>query len=99
MLSFCKHCGDEYAGLVPSRMTALAKKYGVPMPVSPLLPPDRQGNLRNLLRDYYQSLAEHLRTEHKQLQLAEKSRRKMLQSKGEVTAEKREQLFSNSSKR
>ncbi|XP_040174723.1 regulator of nonsense transcripts 2 [Anopheles arabiensis] len=92
VLSFCKHCGDEYAGLVPSRMTALAKKYGVPMPVSPLLPPDRQGNLRNLLRDYYQSLAEHLRTEHKQLQLAEKSRRKMLQSKGEVTAEKREQL-------
>ncbi|XP_053664077.1 regulator of nonsense transcripts 2 [Anopheles marshallii] len=92
VLSFCKHCGDEYAGLVPTRMTELAKKYGVTMPVSPLLPPDRQSNLRNLLRDYYQSLAEHLRSEHRQVQLAEKSRRKMLQSKGEVTAEKREQL-------
>uniref|UniRef100_A0A182PG91 MIF4G domain-containing protein n=1 Tax=Anopheles epiroticus TaxID=199890 RepID=A0A182PG91_9DIPT len=92
VLSFCKHCGDEYAGLVPTRMTELARKYGVAMPVSPLLPPDRQGNLRNLLRDYYASLAEHLRAEHKQLEQAEKSRRKMLQSKGEVTAEKREQL-------
>uniref|UniRef100_A0A182W576 MIF4G domain-containing protein n=1 Tax=Anopheles minimus TaxID=112268 RepID=A0A182W576_9DIPT len=93
VLSFCKHCGDEYAGLVPTRITELAKKHGVTMPVSPLLPPDRQSNLRNLLRDYYQSLAEHLRSEHRQMQLAEKSRRKMLQSKGEVTAEKREQLI------
>uniref|UniRef100_A0A182T2T3 MIF4G domain-containing protein n=1 Tax=Anopheles maculatus TaxID=74869 RepID=A0A182T2T3_9DIPT len=92
VLSFCKHCGDEYAGLVPTRITELAKKHGVTMPVSPLLPADRQSNLRNLLRDYYQSLAEHLRSEHRQLQLAEKSRRKMLQSKGEVTTEKREQL-------
>uniref|UniRef100_A0A182NLS9 MIF4G domain-containing protein n=1 Tax=Anopheles dirus TaxID=7168 RepID=A0A182NLS9_9DIPT len=92
VLSFCKHCGDEYAGLVPVRMTELAQKHGVTIPVSSLLSPDRQGNLRNLLRDYYSSLAEHLRTEHRQLQQAEKSRRKMLQSKGEVTAEKREQL-------
>uniref|UniRef100_A0A182YK23 MIF4G domain-containing protein n=1 Tax=Anopheles stephensi TaxID=30069 RepID=A0A182YK23_ANOST len=92
VLSFCKHCGDEYAGLVPARIIELAKKHGVTMPVSPLLSADRQSNLRNLLRDYYQSLAEHLRSEHRQLQLAEKSRRKMLQSKGEVTAEKREQL-------
>ncbi|XP_050079483.1 regulator of nonsense transcripts 2 [Anopheles maculipalpis] len=92
VLSFCKHCGDEYAGLVPTRIAELAKKYDVTVPVSPLLPADRQSNLRNLLRDYYQSLAEHLRSEHRQLQLAEKSRRKMLQSKGEVTAEKREQL-------
>ncbi|KFB47523.1 hypothetical protein ZHAS_00015483 [Anopheles sinensis] len=92
VLSFCKHCGDEYAGLVPIRMTELAKKYGVSIPMSQLLPADKQGNLRNLLKDYYHSLADHLKKEHKQLQLAEKSKRKMLQTKGEITAEKREQL-------
>ncbi|XP_058061437.1 regulator of nonsense transcripts 2 [Anopheles bellator] len=93
VLSFCKHCGDEYAGLVPARLGRLAAKYSISMPGSQLIPPDKQGNLRHLLKEYYQSLAEHLRSEHMQLQVAEKSKWKMLHAKGEITTEKREQLL------
>ncbi|XP_050094823.1 regulator of nonsense transcripts 2 [Anopheles aquasalis] len=93
VLSFCKHCGDEYAGLLSARMSKLAAKYEIEIPVSTLLPPDKQCSLRNLLKDYYHSLAEHLRIEHGQLQQAEKSKWKMLHMKGEITTEKREQLL------
>lgn len=49
-------------------------------------------NLRNLLRDYHQTVCRHLKQEHKDLQSAERSKRKMMESKGEITNDKREQL-------
>ncbi|EAT37393.1 AAEL010598-PA [Aedes aegypti] len=92
ILSFCRHCGDEYAGLVPKKIMELAKQFEVAIPSSNLLTSDKQQNLRNLLKDYYQTVCEHLTNEHKQLQYAEKSRRRMLESKGEVPNEKKEQI-------
>ncbi|XP_055529686.1 regulator of nonsense transcripts 2 [Wyeomyia smithii] len=92
ILSFCRHCGDEYAGLVPKRVQELSKRFSIPVPSSNLLPADKQNNLRNLLKDYYQTLCDHLKNEHKQLQYAEKSRRRMLESKGEVSSDKKEQI-------
>lgn len=92
ILSFCRHCGDEYAGLVPKKIMELAKQFEVVIPSSNLLTSDKQQNLRNLLKDYYQTVCEHLTNEHKQLQYAEKSRRRMLESKGEVPNEKKEQI-------
>ncbi|XP_058442844.1 regulator of nonsense transcripts 2 [Malaya genurostris] len=92
ILSFCRHLGDEYAGLIPKRMQESAKKYSLTIPGSTLLPPDKQNNLRNLLKDYYQTLSEHLKNEHRQLQYAEKSKRRMLESKGEVSNDKKEQI-------
>lgn len=92
ILSFCRHCGDEYAGLLPKKIMELAKQFEVVIPSSNLLTSDKQQNLRNLLKDYYQTVCEHLTNEHKQLQYAEKSRRRMLESKGEVPNEKKEQI-------
>lgn len=92
ILSFCRHCGDEYAGLVPRKMLKLAKQFDVTIPSSNLLTSDKQQNLRNMLKDYFQTLCEHLKNEHKQLQYAEKSRRRMLESKGEVPNDKKEQI-------
>uniref|UniRef100_U5EXL6 Putative nonsense-mediated mrna decay 2 protein n=1 Tax=Corethrella appendiculata TaxID=1370023 RepID=U5EXL6_9DIPT len=92
ILSFCRHCGDEYAGIIPKQMLELSKKYSIELPKSNLLPADKQQNLKNLLKDYYLSLCEHLKSEHKQLQHAEKSKRKMMESKGEISSDKKEQL-------
>uniref|UniRef100_A0A4Y0BN84 MIF4G domain-containing protein n=1 Tax=Anopheles funestus TaxID=62324 RepID=A0A4Y0BN84_ANOFN len=78
VLDFCTHYGDEYAGLVPKEKAYLAKKYGIAIPVSPLISLKKQLELRNLLCDYYQSLAERLRSDHKHLQLMKKSLRMML---------------------
>lgn len=92
ILSFCRHCGDEFAGLVSTRMRHLAEQHRLEIPKSTFLPPDKQQNLRNLLRDYYQSLCGHVKRQHRQVQEAVKANRYMLSSKGEVTDQKREKL-------
>lgn len=92
ILSFCKHCGEEYAGLTSRKLLLLAKKHEVQLPASTLLPVDKQHNVRNLLRDYHQTVCKHLKQEHKELQAAERSKRKQMESKGEISAERREQF-------
>lgn len=92
ILSFCKHSGEEYAGLTSRKILLLAKKYNIQLPSSSLLPPDKQQTLRNLLRDYHQTVCKHLKQEHKELQSAERSKRKAMEARGEISNDKREQL-------
>lgn len=98
ILSFCRHCGEEYAGLVPANVLAAQRQLtaagheSAPLPSSALLAPDKQQNLRNLLRDYYASLCRHLVAEHKQLMGAQRVSRKLMATKGEVSSERRERL-------
>ena len=92
ILSFCKHCGEDYAGLVPKKVRELSDKLNIPIPKSKLLSPDKQQNVRILLRDYYNSLCKHLMKEHKELQAFEKQNRKILQTRGELSSERKEKL-------
>ncbi len=92
LLSFCRHCGDDYARLVPRKMRQLAEKYSLNIPQSDFLPSDRQKNVTNLLKDYYKSLSIHVVSDHKQLQNQEKQIRKSLQLKGEVPKERKEKF-------
>lgn len=62
------------------------------LPNSNLLTSDKQQNLKNLLKDYYQTLCKHLKSEHKELRAAERTKRKMMESKGEFSNTKKEQL-------
>uniref|UniRef100_A0A336MDV6 CSON014173 protein n=1 Tax=Culicoides sonorensis TaxID=179676 RepID=A0A336MDV6_CULSO len=94
IISFCKNCGEEFGGLHPMRMIQLAEKYQKTLPKSSLLPEDKQQVFKQRLKDYYTSLAKHLKSEHKELQIAERNKRKQIQSKGEISQEKREQLES-----
>lgn len=88
ILSFCRHCGEEYAGLVPRSIVKLSQKYKKELPKSTLLTSDKQQNLKNLLRDYYQGLCKHILTEHKELQSFEVANKKILQSRGELSSER-----------
>lgn len=92
ILSFCKHVGEEYAGLTSRRILLLAKKYEVQLPASSLLTAEKQHNVRNLLRDYHQTVCKHLKQELKELQAAEQSKRKAMESRGEISNHRREQL-------
>lgn len=94
ILSFCKHCGEDYAGLVPKKVREISEKLNMPIPKSKLLSPDKQQNVRLLLRDYYNSLCKHLLKEHKDLQAFEKQNRKILQTRGELSSERKEKLES-----
>lgn len=90
LTSFCKHCGDDYAGLLPRKIRLLAEKHGVVIPRSTLLPPERQKGCRNLLGEYYQSLCKHLLMDHKELKNMERQNRRILQTKGELSTERKE---------
>ena len=92
ILSFCRHCGEDYAGLVPKKIRELSEKLNTPIPKSKLLSPEKQQNVKMLLRDYYNSLCKHLLKEHKDLQSFEKQNRKILQTRGELSAERKEKL-------
>lgn len=60
--------------------------------MSPLLTADRQQNLKNLLKDYYTCLVKHLKNEHKEYQSALRLHKKILESKGEVSSDRKEKL-------
>ncbi|XP_015127753.1 regulator of nonsense transcripts 2 [Diachasma alloeum] len=92
ILSFCRHCGEDYAGLVPRRVRQQSEKLNIPIPKSKLLSPDKQQNVRALLREYYNSLCKHLLKEHKDVQAFEKQNRKILQTRGELSAERKERF-------
>ncbi|XP_066260334.1 regulator of nonsense transcripts 2 [Euwallacea similis] len=90
ILSFCKHCGDDYAGLLPRRIRQLSAKYEISIPKSGFLLQDKQQNVRGLLKEYYLSLSKHLVKDHQELQNFEKQNVKILQTKGELSQERKE---------
>lgn len=92
ILSFCRHCGEDYAGLIPRKARELSEKINVQIPKSKLLSPDKQQNVKTLLRDYYNSLCKHLLKEYNALQAFEKQNRKILQTRGELSSERKEKL-------
>lgn len=57
-----------------------------------MLTTERQQNLRNLLKDYYSGLTKHLKNEHKEYQAALRLNKKILESKGEVSQDRKEKL-------
>lgn len=90
LLSFCRHCGEDYAGLVPRKYRLLSQKFSIEIPKSEFLPCDRQKGLRNLLKEYYKSLCKHLTRDFKILQNMEKQNHRILQTKGELSNERKE---------
>lgn len=90
ILSFCKHCGEDYAGLIPRKIRLLSEQLNVDVPRSEVLTVERQKTVRNLLRDYYHSLCKHLIKDHKEVQTMERQNRKILHTKGELNNERKE---------
>lgn len=90
ILSFCRHCGEEYAGLVPKKIVLFAQKYNIEIPKSDFLPADKQQNLRTLLKDYFKNLCKHLVSEQAELMTMTKNIRRIMESKGEISNDKKE---------
>nr|CAG4650736.1 EOG090X0143 [Simocephalus serrulatus]SVE94074.1 EOG090X0143 [Simocephalus serrulatus] len=90
ILAFCKFCGEDYAGLVSQKLVQDAERFKLTVPTSSWLPPDKRQNVKNLLRDYYASLCKHLTQDHKELQNFERQNRRILQTKGELSSERKE---------
>uniref|UniRef100_A0A1B6LTA5 MIF4G domain-containing protein n=1 Tax=Graphocephala atropunctata TaxID=36148 RepID=A0A1B6LTA5_9HEMI len=84
ILSFCKHCGPDFAGLVPRRIRLLCEQFSMTLKKTTLLGASKQESVRNLLHDYYLSLCRHLCSEQVRLSAYEKQSRQILMAKGEL---------------
>lgn len=83
-----------HLGLVPRKMRQLSEKYSTPIPKNPFLQPEKQQNVKTLLKDYFQSISRHLSKDHREMQEFEKQNRRILKTKGEVSQERKEKLES-----
>ncbi|XP_026726876.1 regulator of nonsense transcripts 2 isoform X1 [Trichoplusia ni] len=92
LLSFCKHCGEDYAGLVPKKIRDAAEKYNVTIPRNTFLPAEKQTAVRTLLKDYFLSLTKHLLAERAQLQALHAANQRTLHTRGELSQERKDQL-------
>lgn len=75
VISFCKHCGDDIAGLVPRKVKLAAEKFGLVFPPSEIINTEKQQPFQNLLREYFTSLTKHLKKDHRELQNIERQNR------------------------
>lgn len=92
LLSFCKHCGDDYAGLMPRKIREASEKHNIPVPRNTFLPAEKQTAVRTLLKDYFLSLTKHLLAERAQLQALHAANQRTLHTRGELSQERKEQL-------
>lgn len=75
VISFCKHCGDDIAGLLPRKVKLAAEKFGLSFPPSEIISTEKQQPFQNLLREYFTSLTKHLKKDHRELQNTERQNR------------------------
>ncbi|XP_047987286.1 regulator of nonsense transcripts 2 isoform X2 [Leguminivora glycinivorella] len=92
LLSFCKHCGEDYAGLVPKKIKDTAEKLNVQIPRNTFLPAEKQAVVRQLLKDYFATLLKHLMEERTQLQALHAANQRTLHTRGELSQERKDQL-------
>ncbi|XP_045511318.1 regulator of nonsense transcripts 2 [Colias croceus] len=92
LLSFCKHCGEDYAGLIPKKIRDTAEKSNVTIPRNTFLPAEKQTAVRTLLKDYFASLIKHLLAERAQLQALHAANQRTLHTRGELSQERKDQL-------
>lgn len=81
-----------FSGLIPRKVRELSEKYSMEIPRSTLLSPEKQQNVRTLLRDYYVSLSKHLIKDNNEIIEFEKQNRRILQTKGELNQERKDKL-------
>uniref|UniRef100_A0A8C3FXV3 Regulator of nonsense transcripts 2 n=1 Tax=Cyclopterus lumpus TaxID=8103 RepID=A0A8C3FXV3_CYCLU len=91
VISFCKHCGDDIAGLTPRKVKAATDKFGLGFPPSEIITIEKQQPFQNLLREYFTSLTKHLKKDHRELQNTERQNRRILHSKGELSEDRHKQ--------
>lgn len=78
IISFARHCGEDFAGVLPRRQKQFVEKHNITWPSTGVIPAEAQIAFRTLLQNYYSSLAKHLLKAHKDLQNRERQNREIL---------------------
>nr|XP_039249832.1 regulator of nonsense transcripts 2-like isoform X1 [Styela clava] len=88
VISLCKHCGEDLAGLISRKNRTLASKFDIELPRSNVFAAEKQKIFYNALTEYWQSVRDHLLKIHKELKKMDKSNKQILQTKGELHEER-----------
>ncbi|MCL4129871.1 UNVERIFIED_CONTAM: hypothetical protein GTU68_019274 [Idotea baltica] len=76
-------------GMTPRKFKLASEKFNISLPKSDFLPTERQKNVRSLMKEYFSTLIKHLIKDHKDLQKMEQQNVRILQTRGELTEERR----------
>ncbi len=87
VIAFCKYCGQDYAGLVPRKFRLLSEKFSEEIPKSHIFSSDRQKNVFNLLKEYYQTLSSRVMDDWKEVRRLERRNKRQYLTKGEISPE------------
>ncbi|CAH8516226.1 unnamed protein product [Schistosoma rodhaini] len=88
--SFCRHCSDDWVGVIPRRIRLLSEKYEMPVPRSIFMSSERQAKCRTLFNDYLAAAMHRLQNMVKETQRIISGNRDQLESRGEVSEERQE---------
>lgn len=88
--SFCKNCGEDFADLVPTKYEKLSKKYNIEIPRNTIYSSERQKAVKNLFKEYFRILSQHIISENKDIQKQERSNKKAYQTKGELNSDRKD---------
>jgi regulator of nonsense transcripts 2 len=92
LTTFCRYCGEDFAGLTPRPMRIAADRFGQTVPKSTLFSAERRQIIANLLGDYYDSLVKHVLNDHAEKKKQERRNRRQYDTKGEVQPDARQRL-------
>ncbi|CAH8500026.1 unnamed protein product [Heterobilharzia americana] len=88
--SFCRHCSDDWIGVIPRRIRLLSEKYEKPVPRSTFMSSERQAKCRALFNDYLAAAMRRLQNMVKETQRIILGNRDQLENRGEVSEERQE---------
>ncbi|CAL8086813.1 unnamed protein product [Calicophoron daubneyi] len=88
--SFCRHCSDDWIGLIPRRIRVLGEKHGIDIPRSNFMLAERQAKCRSLFQDYLSGARRRLAAMTKEARRLASANRDQLESRGEVSEERQE---------
>lgn len=77
--SFCKHCGEDFANLIPAKYEQIASKLSVQIPHNKIYSNERQKAVRSLFKEYFKALTQFFLNEHKEIQKQERANKKTYQ--------------------
>lgn len=85
IITFCRGYAVEFAGLFSRKMKLLAEKFNLDFPICDFLSADKQKGVKNLLKEYHQSLKTHISKDRKYLCHMKNDMKRNLETRGEVS--------------
>lgn len=89
ILNFCRGFGSEFAGMVPREVSEASSKCNILVFSTTVIPIEKHKAAKTLFHDYYESFCKNLVKCHKELQKFEQHSRNILQTKGELSTNRK----------